>query len=95
MRTLKRPQQGLPYLAAIMLKMGGYGFLRFSLPITPDASARLDGFMITISLIAVVYIGFVALAQTRYEETHCVLVDIAYGLCNTGYIHRFHSDREG
>jgi NADH-quinone oxidoreductase subunit M len=50
-------------LAAIMLKMGGYGFLRFSLPITPDASNHLDWLIISMSLIAIVYIGFVALVQ--------------------------------
>jgi NADH-quinone oxidoreductase subunit M len=46
-----------------MLKIGGYGFLRFSMPITPDASQQLDLFIITLSLIAVVYIGYVALVQ--------------------------------
>jgi NADH-quinone oxidoreductase subunit M len=65
---VEAPTAGSAVLAAIMLKMGGYGFLRFSLPITPDASARLDGFMIAISLIAVVYIGFVALAQRDMKK---------------------------
>ena len=46
-----------------MLKIGGYGFLRFSLPITPDASNHLDWLIILMSLVAVVYIGFVALVQ--------------------------------
>jgi len=55
-------------LAAIMLKMGGYGFLRFNLPILPDASHALAGFMITLSLIAVVYIAFVALVQTDMKK---------------------------
>jgi NADH-quinone oxidoreductase subunit M len=48
--------------------MGGYGFIRFSLPIVPDASALLDGLMITLSLIGVVYIGFVALAQQDMKK---------------------------
>jgi NADH-quinone oxidoreductase subunit M len=48
--------------------MGGYGFIRFSLPITPDASASLDGLMIALSLIAVVYIGFVALVQQDMKK---------------------------
>jgi len=65
---VEAPTAGSAVLAAIMLKMGGYGFLRFSLPITPDASAKLDIFMITISLIAVVYIGFVALAQRDMKK---------------------------
>ncbi|UCE88976.1 MAG: NADH-quinone oxidoreductase subunit M, partial [Pseudomonadota bacterium] len=55
-------------LAAIMLKIGGYGFLRFSLPIAPDASAALDWLVIGLSLIAVVYIGFVALAQQDMKK---------------------------
>ena len=55
-------------LAAIMLKMGGYGFLRFSLPITPDASRELDWLLIGLSLIAVVYIGFVALVQRDMKK---------------------------
>ncbi len=65
---VEAPTAGSAVLAAIMLKMGGYGFLRFSLPITPDASSRLDGFMIVLSLIAVVYIGFVALAQRDMKK---------------------------
>jgi len=50
------------------LKMGGYGFLRFSMPIAPDASASLDWLMIGLSLIAVVYIGFVALVQQDMKK---------------------------
>ncbi len=65
---VEAPTAGSAVLAAIMLKMGGYGFLRFSLPITPNASAELDGFMIALSLIAVVYIGFVALAQSDMKK---------------------------
>lgn len=60
---VEAPTGGSVILAAIMLKIGGYGFLRFSLPITPDASALLDGLMIALSLVAIVYIGFVALVQ--------------------------------
>jgi len=60
---VEAPTGGSVILAAIMLKIGGYGFLRFSLPITPDASATLDWLVIAMSLIAVVYIGFVALVQ--------------------------------
>jgi NADH-quinone oxidoreductase subunit M len=51
-----------------MLKMGGYGFLRFSLPIAPDASRELDMLMIALSLVAVVYIGFVALVQQDMKK---------------------------
>ncbi len=65
---VEAPTAGSAVLAAIMLKMGGYGFLRFSLPITPDASLSLDWLMITLSLIAVVYIGFVALVQRDMKK---------------------------
>jgi len=65
---VEAPTAGSAVLAAIMLKMGGYGFLRFSLPVTPDASARMDTFMIVISLIAIVYIGFVALVQRDMKK---------------------------
>src|SRR5258708_30550230 len=51
-----------------MLKMGGYGFLRFSLPIAPDASRELDLLLIALSLIAVIYIGFVALVQQDMKK---------------------------
>ena len=65
---VEAPTGGSVILAAIMLKMGGYGFLRFSLPITPDASNALDWLVISLSLIAVVYIGFVALAQQDMKK---------------------------
>ncbi|MCL5668936.1 MAG: NADH-quinone oxidoreductase subunit M [Gammaproteobacteria bacterium] len=65
---VEAPTGGSVILAAIMLKMGAYGFLRFSLPITPDASAALDWLMITLSLIAVVYIGLVALVQEDMKK---------------------------
>ncbi len=65
---VEAPTGGSVILAAIMLKMGGYGLLRFSLPMTPDASRELDWLVIALSLIAVVYIGFVALAQTDMKK---------------------------
>ncbi len=65
---VEAPTGGSVVLAAIMLKLGCYGFLRFSLPITPDASHRWAGFMIALSLIAVVYIGFVALVQKDMKK---------------------------
>jgi NADH-quinone oxidoreductase subunit M len=65
---VEAPTGGSVILAAIMLKMGGYGFLRFSLPITPDASQELSWLVITLSLIAIVYISFVALVQQDMKK---------------------------
>ena len=65
---VEAPTGGSVVLAAIMLKVGAYGFLRFSIPIVPDASHRLAGAMIALSLIAVVYIGLVALTQTDMKK---------------------------
>ena len=65
---VEAPTGGSVILAAIMLKMGGYGFLRFSLPITPDASRSLDWLVIGLSLIGVVYIGLVALVQQDMKK---------------------------
>src|SRR5450759_4093800 len=65
---VEAPTGGSAVLAAILLKLGAYGFIRFSLPILPDASHALAGFMITLSLIAVVYIGLVALVQTDMKK---------------------------
>ncbi len=65
---VEAPTGGSVILAAIMLKMGGYGFLRFSLPMTPDAAQHLDWLVILLSLVAVVYIGFVALVQQDMKK---------------------------
>jgi NADH-quinone oxidoreductase subunit M len=65
---VEAPTGGSVVLAAIMLKLGAYGFLRFSMPIAPDASHYLSGFVITLSLIAVIYIGLVALVQADMKK---------------------------
>ncbi len=65
---VEAPTGGSVVLAAIMLKLGGYGFLRFSMPIAPDASHSLSGMMIALSLIAVIYIGLVALVQADMKK---------------------------
>ena len=65
---VEAPTGGSVVLAAVMLKIGGYGFLRFSLPIVPDASAHFAWLIILLSLIAVVYIGYVALVQEDMKK---------------------------
>lgn len=65
---VEAPTGGSVVLAAIMLKLGAYGFLRFSLPIAPDASHSLAAFIIAISLVAVIYIGLVAMVQADMKK---------------------------
>jgi NADH-quinone oxidoreductase subunit M len=65
---VEAPTGGSVILAAIMLKIGGYGFLRFSLPIVPDASQHFAWVVIALSLIAVIYIGLVALVQDDMKK---------------------------
>jgi NADH-quinone oxidoreductase subunit M len=65
---VESPTGGSVVLAAIMLKLGAYGFLRFSLPITPDASHKWAWLMVALSLIAIVYIGLVALVQRDMKK---------------------------
>jgi len=82
---VEAPTAGSVVLAAVMLKMGGYGFLRFSLPITPDASLFFSDAMIALSLIAIVYIGFVALVQEDMKKL------IAYSIGNFIFDQYFHT----
>ncbi len=65
---VEAPTGGSIVLAAIALKLGAYGFLRFSLPIAPDASHELSGLIVGLSLVAVVYIGLVALVQEDMKK---------------------------
>ncbi len=65
---VEAPTGGSVILAAILLKMGGYGFLRFSLPITPDASQSLAWLLVLLSLVAIIYIAFVAISQSDMKK---------------------------
>jgi NADH-quinone oxidoreductase subunit M len=65
---VEAPTGGSVILAAIMLKIGGYGFVRFALPITPDAGAEWAWLVIALSLVAVVYVGLVALVQEDMKK---------------------------
>jgi NADH-quinone oxidoreductase subunit M len=65
---VEAPTGGSAVLAAIMLKLGAYGFLRFSMPIAPDASHKWAGLMIGLSLAAVIYVGFVTLVQKDMKK---------------------------
>jgi len=87
---VEAPTGGSVVLAAIMLKLGAYGFLRFSLPIAPDASHALAGLMIALSLIAVIYIGLVAIVQDDMKKlvayssvAHMGFVTLGFFIFNT------------
>ena len=87
---VEAPTGGSVVLAAIMLKLGAYGFLRLSLPITPDASTEMAGLIIALSLIAVIYIGLVAVVQDDMKKlvayssvAHMGFVTLGFFVFNT------------
>ena len=87
---VEAPTGGSVILAAVLLKMGAYGLLRFSIPIAPDAARELAGLMIALSLVAIVYIAFVALVQRDMKKliayssiSHMGLVTLGFFVFNT------------
>ncbi|MBP5989247.1 NADH-quinone oxidoreductase subunit M [Piscinibacter sp.] len=82
---VEAPTGGSVVLAAIMLKLGAYGFLRFSLPIAPDASREWAWFIIALSLIAVIYIGLVALVQQDMKKLVAYSSIAHMGFCTLGF----------
>ena len=82
---VEAPTGGSAVLAAIMLKLGAYGFLRFSLPIAPDASHHWAWLIIVLSLIAVVYIGLVAMVQTDMKKLVAYSSIAHMGFCTLGF----------
>ena len=84
---VEAPTAGSVLLAAILLKMAGYGFIRFSLGLFPDASLYFVPLVYTLSLIAIIYTSLVALMQEDMKKTNSLFVRSSYGICNTRYFH--------
>ena len=82
---VEAPTGGSVVLAAIMLKLGAYGFLRFSLPILPDASREWAWLMITLSVIAIIYVGLVALVQRDMKKLVAYSSVLQMGLMTLGF----------
>ena len=84
---VEAPTAGSVILAAILLKMAGYGFLRFSLGMFPIASDFFTPLIFTLSIIAIIYTSLVALYARRYEKTNCIFLSSTHGICNTWNIY--------
>ena len=89
---VEAPTAGSVLLAAILLKMAGYGFIRFSIGLFPVASEYFVPFIFVISLIAIIYTSLVALMQDDMKKTNCVLICSSHGFCNIRFVY-FYSTR--
>ncbi len=81
---VEAPTAGSVILAGVLLKMGGYGFLRFSLPMFPLASAEFAGWVFALSVIAIIYTSLCRACTRGYEKAYCLFFCRAYGLCHNG-----------
>ena len=84
---VEAPTAGSVILAGVLLKMGGYGFLRFSVPMLPEASAQFAPLIFALSVVAVIYTSLVALAQTDMKEAHRLFFGGAYGHRHHRHLH--------
>ena len=84
---VEAPTAGSVLLAAILLKMAGYGFIRFSVGLFPAASEYFVPLVFILSLIAIIYTSLVALMQEDMKKLNCIFLYRTYGVCNNGYFY--------
>ncbi len=82
---VEAPAGGSVLLAGVLLKMGGYGLIRFCLTLFPDASHLFAPYISVLSVIAIIWASLIALAQTDIKKTYCIFVYCSYGHCNAWY----------